>query len=173
VNDLRAIPDRLLKAYLYAVVVWVIGLALLFAAGFLPYALWLSYPLALWFAILTIGWWIRATPPELPEPLRPDEVTAGTRTIGRIVALAGLLPGAVFLADDPLSAASWSTVGGVLILGFAGVALADRAPSQLGRPGQIAVLGACLAVLPLTAASALSVAWFIGLFDKALALVPT
>lgn len=172
-NDLRAVPDPLLKAYLYAIAAWAIALALLFAAGMLPYALLLCFPLAVWLIGLTAWWWVQQTSPTHPDPLDAGEVAAGSRTIGRILALSSLLPGAVFLADDPLARSAWSVVGGVALVAAIGVVLADRVAPRVGRPGQIAVLAACAAALPLNTTGSLSLAWFIGLFDKALSLVPT
>jgi hypothetical protein len=173
VNDLRAVPDPLLKAYLYAVALWAIALALLFAAGLLPYALLFCFPLALWLIGLTGWWWVRHASPSHPDPLAPDEVAAGSRTIGRILALSSLLPGAVFLADDPLAPSAWSAVGGVAVIAAVAFVLADRVAPRVGRSGLVAVLGACGAALPINTTGSLSLAWFIGLFDTALALVPT
>ena len=172
-DDLRAVPDPLLKAYLYAIAGWAIALALLFAAGLLPWALLLCFPLALWLAGLTGWWWLTATQPTAPDPLEDAEVAAGARTIGRMLALSGLLPGAVFLADDPLAASSWSAVGGVALVSALGFLLADRLAPRVGRAGRVAILGACAAILPINASGSLSLAWFIGLFDRALQLVPT
>lgn len=172
-DDLRAVPDPLLKAYLYPIAAWAIALALLFAAGFLPWALLLCFPLALWLGGLTAWWWMTAAQPTAPDPLDDAEVAAGTRTIGRIVALSGLLPGAVFLADDPLATSSWSAVGGVALVAAIGFVVADRIAPRVGRTGRIALLGVCAAILPINASGSLSLAWFIGLFDRALQLVPT
>lgn len=171
-NDLRALPDRVLKAYLYALAVWAIALALLFPADQVPIALSLCYPLAIYLGVLTVWWWVRYTSPARRVPLAHPEVQAGTRSVGRILAASGLLPGSVFLIEDPLTASSWSALGGAAILSGAGFILASRVTTLANRLGLMALLAATWLVLPISATGSLSIAWFAGWFDRALEIVP-
>lgn len=171
-NDLRALPDKVLKAYLYALAAWAVALALLFPADQVPIALSLCYPLAIYLGVLTVWWWFRYTPPERGEPLKHGEVAAATRSIGRIMAASGLLPGSVFLVEDPLASSSWSALGGAAVLSLAGFLLADRVTRYANRVGLIAILATTWLVLPISATGSLSIAWFAGWFDKALEIVP-
>jgi hypothetical protein len=91
---------------------------------------------------------------------------SGVRSIARILAAVGLLPGIVFLADDPLAPEAWGTFAGVAALTGVGWLLANFGHRLRAPAARLAVLVLCGLVLPLNATGSVSVAFFRGWFDR-------
>ena len=164
-NDLRSLPDRVLRLYLGSLGVWGAGLVGLFVAGHTPLALTLCYPLALWLGGLTTWWGLGALRKLRAGELAYPEVDAAVVSIGRILAGGSAIPAIVFLAEDPLQARSWGTclsiaiVSGIAWAGVHGlVRLSNRYSNGLA-------LAAAWAALPVNATGALSVGFWFGWFD--------
>jgi hypothetical protein len=163
-SDLRSLPDGTLKAYLYALGAWALGLAVLYPMDLLPWSLTLCFPLAAWFGALTAVWWVRTRRARDRAALTEPEVSSGVRSVARILALAGLLPGVVFLARDPFAAASWGTLAGIGLLCGLGWLVANLGPRLRVDAARIGVMTACWAVLPVNATGSVSWAVFKGWF---------
>lgn len=165
-TDLRSLPDNTLKLYLYAVGTWGIVLAGLYAFGQMAWALTLCFPLALYLDGLTAWWWrssrVRVEAGELSE----DELGSGVRSIARILAAVGLLPGIVFLAQDPFLPETWGTFLGVAALSGIGWLIANYGPRLQAQTARVLVLVLCGLVLPLNATGSVSVAILRGWFDR-------
>lgn len=164
-TDHRALPDLVLNLYLYPVGAWVIGFAGLFFADHAAYAIPLLYPLALWQIGLSM-WWGQGLLRRLDTgDLSLGEAHAGVRSVGQLLAWSALSPAIVFLTNDPLSPAAWSTTLGAVLVSigtYAGVLLLTRLASRWTHGAAIAI--ACFA-LPLNAIGAVTVASMLGLFD--------
>ena len=52
-DELRAVPDRYFNGLAWPLGAWAIGLLFLFAVQRTPFALWLCYPLTIWYGGLT------------------------------------------------------------------------------------------------------------------------
>ncbi|MFK7927024.1 MAG: hypothetical protein AB8H79_02460 [Myxococcota bacterium] len=165
-SDLRSLPDGILKAYLYALGAWGLAAAAAYPLDRLGLALTLCYPLALWFAGLT-GWWVvRVFRQHRAGELESAEVSAGVRSIGRILAGAGMIPAIVFLARDPLAVSSWGTLVSVGALTGIGWFIANVGPRLQASVARLGILVTCWLILPINATGTLSYAWFIGWFDR-------
>ena len=161
VNDLDAVPDRVFNGYLWPLGAWGVCLLFLFGAQRTPFALWLCFPLAVWYLGLTIWWGIRAARRHERHDLNGESLRAGVQSIGRFLAGASITPAMVFMAMDPLSPSAWGTAAGVGIVGaIAWIAVATL-PKLDRRPTHWIALGIAWAALPLNATGALSLAtWF-------------
>lgn len=164
--DVRSVPDRVLKAYLYPLGGWGIGLLFLFAAGETVWAITLCYPLALWYGGLT-AWWAMDTRRRRDiEGLRPEEIDAGVRSVGRILAGSAMAPAIVFMTLDPLSPSTWGTVGSIALVTAIAWGLANALPKLKRRVSHTAAIVVAWAALPLNATGALSLAFWLGLLDE-------
>ena len=100
------------------------------------------------------------------------EAHAGVRSVGNILAASSLAPAIVFLANDPLAPAAWSTTFGTAIvagLTAGAVSLLTRIGSQWTHGAAIAI--ACMA-MPLKATGAVTVAAMVGLYDVVVDTAP-
>lgn len=165
-SDLRSLPDGTLKAYLYALGAWAIAAAISYPLDRMGLALTLCFPLAFWFCGLTVWWWLRTRGRVDRDGLDDVEVAAGVKSVGRIMAGAGMVPAIVFLANDPLAADAWGTLAGVAVLTAIGWFIANVGPRLKASVARIGVLVACWLVLPINATGTISVAWFMGWFDR-------
>lgn len=164
-TDHRALPDLVLNMYLYPVGAWVILFACLFFANQAAWAIPLLYPLALWQIGLSIYWGRTLLRRLDTGDLSTAEAHAGVRSVGQLLAWSALSPAIVFLTDDPLAPAAWSTTLGAVLVSigvYAAVLLLTRLASRWTHGAAIAI--ACFA-LPLNATGAVTVASMLGLFD--------
>lgn len=164
-SDLRSLPDAFLKAYLYAIGGWGLALAILYPFDHLQWALTLCFPLALWQAVVTGWWWVRVRG-SADLALQPVEVSSGVRSVARILAASGLLPGIVYLAQDPLQPEAWGPLVGVGALVGVGWLAANLGPRISADPARIGILVATGLVLPLGATGTITWAWARGWFDR-------
>jgi hypothetical protein len=165
-TDIRSLPDAFLNAYLFPVGAWGVAYAGLFLCGYDAWAIPLLYPLALWQISLTTYWVLRTIRAVRAEQLTPPEVGAGVRSIGGIAAADALLPGVVFLVNDPLSSNAHGTALGVAAVAGVAYLLVRVSPRFSNNYLYAAVLAfACLA-LPINATGAVTVAKMAGWFDK-------
>jgi hypothetical protein len=164
-TDHRALPDVVLNLYLYPVGAWVILFGCLFFANYAAYAIPLLYPLALWQIGLSI-WWGSSLLRRLDSgDLTTAEAHAGVRSVGQLLAWSALSPAIVFLTNDPLAPAAWSTTLGAVLVSigaYVGVIVLTRMASRWTHGVAIAI--ACFA-LPLNATGAVTMASMLGLFD--------
>ena len=145
---------------------WGVALAGLYAAGQLAWALTLCFPLALFLDGLTVWWW-RGTRVGVHEGrLTEEESASGVKSVARILAAVGLLPGIVFLANDPLVPESWGTFAGIAVLSAVGWLVANFGSRLRATTARLGVLVVCGLVLPLNATGSVSVAFFRGWFDR-------
>ena len=165
-TDLRSLPDSVLKLYLYAVGGWGVVLAILYMVGLLQWALTLCVPLALYLDGLTVWWWRQSGVRLRAGELEEEELSSGVKSIARILAAVGLLPGIVFLAKDPLLPETWGTFIGIAVLSAVGWLLANYGSRLRANAARLAVLVFCGLVLPLNATGSVSVAFFRGWFDR-------
>jgi len=157
-----------MNLYLYPVAAWGIGLILLYVTDHTALALPLCFPLAIWNAGLSIVWGRDLIRRYDANRLSQPEVLAGVRSVGSMLAAVSMIPGIVFLVNDPIAMSSWSTFFGIII--FAGLARlgVELLVKVAHRYASIfALTVACLA-LPLNTTGAVSVGAMVGLFDKAL-----
>jgi hypothetical protein len=172
-SDVRSVPDRVLKAYLWPLGGWGVGLLFLFAFGKTLWAITLCYPLAVWFGLLTLWWGVRTQSRLRAGELTRPEVGAGVRSIARILAGAALTPAIVFLALDPLSPGAWGTCASVgIVAGLAWLG-ANALPRVSHRLSYTAALFLAWLALPLNATGSLSIAFWTGLFEEVRSVVPT
>ena len=164
-NDLRSLPDRVLRLYTLPVAVW--GLAIMGLWWFERAGIALSacYGLALWFIGLT-AWWGRSVLARFDaDELAIEEVEAGARSVARIVAPAGLLPGFVFLATDPFSVEAWGTVTSTVLVTWMAWFGSQRLIGRRHRMAGIAGLTVALAALPINTTGAVSMSFWLGWFE--------
>jgi hypothetical protein len=164
-NDLRSISDVILKIYLYSIGAWGIGLAILYAFGELGMALTLCFFLSLWLGLLTAWWWFGTSKKQRDGELKRSEVGAGVTSIGRILAFGGMIPGIIFLANDPFAGASWGALAGVTAVTAAGWGVANLGPKLKAPFVHVTVLALTWSVLPLNATGTVTAAWLLGLFN--------
>lgn len=148
--------------------IWGLSLVLLYVANLTALALPLCIPLAIWNAGLSLVWGRDLIKRYDAERLSEAEVLAGVRSVGSLLAGVSMIPGIVFLVNDPIAMSSWSTFFGIIIVaGLArlGVDLMSRIAHRYASIFALTV--ACLA-LPLNTTGAASVAAMVGLYDKAL-----
>lgn len=164
-NDLRSVPDSVLQAYLYAVLAWLALMAVLFPLGQLPWVLTLCLPLSMWFTALTAwwGWWLWGE--VQVGTLSIDEAGCGVRSVGRILALSGLLPAIVFIVDDPFFETSWAPTAAAAALSGVGWLAAQLATRLRGAFWWTGLLVLISLVLPVNATGAVSLAWWLGWFS--------
>lgn len=161
--ELRAVSDTYFHGYMWPLAAWTIGVVVLFVAGWVPFALWLCYPLAAWYGVLTAVWWIRMQGRRASDDLTPDDGFAGARNIGRFLAAASLIPALVFLAIDPLSRTTLSTCAGVAAVAGIAWLVANFLPKLRRRPATVAALLVAWLALPLNATGAVTLAGALGL----------
>jgi hypothetical protein len=172
ISDHRALPDRTLNLYLYPVGLWAAVLLVLFVTGYIAYAIPLCYVVALWQIGLSAIWGRGLLSRLKSGELTNAEAHAGVRSVGNILAASSLAPAIVFLANDPLAPAAWSTTIGTAIvaaLATGAIALLTRIGSRWTHGAAIAI--ACLA-MPLNATGAVTVAAMVGLYDVVVDTAP-
>jgi hypothetical protein len=166
--DLRSLPTRTMNLYLYPMAIWGLSLLVLYVSNRTAWALPLCIPLAIWNAGLSVVWGRDLIRRYDTGKLSQPEVLAGVRSVGSLLAGASMVPGIVFLVNDPIAMSSWSTFFGILIVaGLArlGVDMMSRIPHRYASIFALAI--ACLA-LPLNTTGAASVAAMVGWYDQAL-----
>jgi hypothetical protein len=157
-----------MNLYLYPIAIWVIALILLYVAEKTPWALLLCFPLAIWNAGLSIYWGRFVTRRFDNHDITQGETLAGVQSVGNLLAGASLMPGIVFLIDDPIAMSSWSTFFGICIIaGAARVGVTIMTKINHRYASYLALTVACLA-LPVNTTGAASVAAFVGFFDQAI-----
>jgi hypothetical protein len=170
VSDVRSLPDVTLKAYLYSLGAWGLVLLPCYITDRVGLALSLCYPLALWLGALTVWWWSRTWRRQSAGALETYEVASGVRSVGRILAGGAIIPGIIFLANDPLQVSAWGTFAGIAAISGAAFGIATLSDRYVrNRVVQTAVLGITWIVLPANATGAVSVAtmwgWFSAISD--------
>jgi hypothetical protein len=173
----RAVPAKVVDYYTWPIMLWAAGLLFLFGADMaelhfpsggkigIELGLWLCYPLAIWNGAVSAWWAWRATQRRAAGEITAEEGTAGVKYIGHLLAQTAAAPAIIFLASEPLLASSWATCASIAITSgaaYGGVSALVRLPSRTARAMAL-VLG-CLA-LPINATGAVSLAWWMGLFD--------
>ena len=165
-TDVRSVPDRLLDALLYPVAGWGVLYGVLYFLGRDAFAIPLLFPLALWQAALTIGWGLAMVRQVRRGALAPDEVHAGARSIGGIVASDALLPAVVFLVADPLSPTAHGTAIGIGVVSGLAYALVVLGGRIGNRYLDVAVLTVACLALPINTTGAVTMASMAGWFDQ-------
>jgi len=156
-SDVRSLPDRVLKAYLWPLGAWGVGLLFLFAFGETFWAITLCYPLAVWFGVLTLWWGARTRSRLRAGELTRPEVDAGVRSIARL----------------PLSPGAWGTCASVgIVAGLAWLG-ANSLPRLSHRLSHTLALVVAWLALPLNATGSLSLAFWLGLFEEVRSVVPS
>ena len=166
--DLRSLPTRTMNLYLYPMAGWALLLFGLFVLDQTPWALFLCFPLAVWNAGLSITWGRFVTKQYNEGLISQVETRAGVQSVGGMLSAASMMPGIVFLIDDPLAMSSWSTFFGIMIVAAIarfGVDMMVKVPHRFASYFSLTV--ACLA-LPINTTGAASVAATVGLFDRAI-----
>lgn len=172
VSDHRALPDRTLNLYLYPLGLWAAVLLVLFVTKYTAYAIPLLFVVAFWQIGLSAVWGQRLLSRLRKGELTDAEAHAGVRSVGNILAASSLAPAIVFLANDPLAPAAWSTTAGVAVvagLAAGAVNLLLRIGSRWTHAAAIAI--ACMA-MPLNATGAVTVAAMVGLYDVVVDTAP-
>jgi len=172
-SDVRSVPDRVLKAYLWPLGGWGVGLLFLFAFGKTLWAITLCYPLAVWFGLLTLWWGARTGARHHSGDLTRAEVDAGVRSIARLLAGAALTPAIVFMALDPLPPSTWGTVASVGIVSGLAWLGANALPRLSHRLSYTLALLVAWIALPINATGSLSLAFWLGLFEQVRSVAPT
>ena len=165
-QDLRSVPDRVLKFYLYSVGVWAVCLLAFFVMDKIGLALSFCFPLSIWLALLTIWWRTTAHRKLVKGELTPIEVKAGVETVGRILAMTGVIPGIIFLANDPLIPQAWGTFIGVGLTSGAAWQLVQLSTKLKSGKMDPVILLCAWAILPLNATGAVSLGAFLGWFGQ-------
>jgi len=176
----RVVSLRVLNFYTYPVGVWAIGLFFLYGAELvglettsgvpieMEFGIALCYPLALWNAVLSLWWAVSSQRKLSLGKVSQFEVNAGVRLIGHLLTSISGSPAIIFLAADPLHQAAWATCASVAIMGglaFVAVSALTRIPGKI--TDTLALTVAC-AALPINATGAVSLGWWLGLFDPLL-----
>lgn len=165
-DDLRSLPDGTLELFLYGIGAWGIVLLLLYIAELTALALPLAYVVFVWQALLT-GWWGLGLSRRFDAgELGAGEARAGVASVARILAASSLLPAVVFLAEDPLSASSWTAAAGTFaVAGLVWVSIWFLARVE-NRLAHFLLLAMANLALPVNATGAVSIAVASGFFDR-------
>ena len=164
-TDVRSVPDRLLDALLYPVAGWGVLYGALYFLGRDAFAIPLLFPLALWQSALAIGWGLVMVRQVRRGALAIDEVHAGARSIGGIVASDALLPAVVFLVADPLSPTAHGTAIGIGVVSGLAYGLVVLGGRIGNRYLDVAVLTVACLALPINTTGAVTMASMAGWFD--------
>ena len=165
-NDLRSVSDRVLKLYLYSLGAWAICLLALFTMDRIGLALSFCFPLSIWLGALTVYWWLSTRRKFKAKQLELLEVKAGVQTVGRILAGGGIIPGIIFLANDPLIPTAWGTFLGIAATSGAAWQLVHLS-IRLERARLDPVILLCAwAILPINATGAVSLGALLGWFEQ-------
>ena len=171
-TDVRSVPLRIFNLYLYSLGGWAIALLGLYVLGRVGVALTLCFPLSIWLAGLTVYWWRWCRRSYGEGELERLEVDAGVRTVGRILASGGLIPGIIYLSYDPLSPAGWGAFLGIVVLwSVVYVAVSRTSRVSNGAVHTLALFAAWI-LLPLNATGTVTLASIWGVFDSVLHLAP-
>jgi len=165
-NDLRSVPDRILKLYLYSLGAWAMALLGFFFVGNIGVALSLCFPLSLYLGVVTLWWWTRTQIRFKKKDLIVGEVTAGVQTVGRILAGGSMLPGIIFLSNDPLEPANWGTFAGIAALAAIAWFLVHLASRFNSITINIIVLVCSWIALPINATGAVSVQLYLAWLEN-------
>ena len=166
IDDLRSVPDRVLQLYLWSVGAWAICLLAFFVTDRIGVALTLCLPLSVWLGILTVWWWTKTRLRLRKNDLNILEVNAGVQTVGRILSASGMIPGIIFLANDPLIPAAWGTFLGISATSAVAWYLVNLTARLKSATLDTIVLICAGAVLPLNATGAVSLGAFLGWFEQ-------
>jgi len=172
-SDQRSLPTPVLNLYLYALMAWGFGILGLFFTDYLVYGIPACYLLWLWQAGVTLYWGRFVIKQVNQGLLKRDEVDAGAKSVGKILASSALLPAILFLGLKPLDPVVISAcVGSVIVSGLAW-AFVNALGRFSNRYAHIAALTlACLA-LPINTSGAVTVGTFIGIWDAMVDSAPT
>ena len=165
-SDLRSVSDRMLKLYLYSLGAWAICLLALFTMDRIGVALSFCFPLSIWLGALTVFWWVTTRRKQKARELELIEVKAGVQTIGRILAGGGVIPGMIFLANDPLIPAAWGTLVGAAITSGAAWQLVHLSIRIKRARFDPIILIIAWAILPINATGAVSLGALLGWFEQ-------
>ncbi len=172
-SDHRSLPNRVLNLYLYSLMVWGVGLLALYFSGYIAYGIPACYLLWFWQAGVTLYWGRFVMSQFDAGDLEREEVDAGAKSVGKILAGSALLPAILFLGVDPLDPIVISTVVGSTVV----AALAWAAVNALGRfsnrYAHIIALTLALLALPINTSGAVTVATIVGVWDAVVDVAPT
>lgn len=167
-NDLRSLPDQTLQLFLYGIGAWGLAMLLLYSIQATALAIPLLFVVFIWQALLT-GWWGTDLMKRFDNNgLTEGEARAGVASVARILTSSSLLPAIVFLAEDPLAAASWTAATGTVIVAGVVWVVSSIAARIQNRFAHIAALALASLALPINATGAVSIAVTAGFFDKIL-----
>ncbi len=160
----RAVSDRVFNGYLWPLAAWAIGQLFLYAGGQTPFGLWLLFPLAAWYGVLSFGWGLSTHRRVRAQELNHTDVRDGVGSIGRFMAAASLSPALVFMVMDPLSPSTWGTCAGVGVVAGIAWGAANTLPALERRSTHWIAVFVAWGALPLNASGALSLASWLGWF---------
>jgi len=166
VSRRHPVSKRVLDCYLYPIGGWGLALVGLYFADRAALALALCFPLALWMGAVTAVWAVRTSQRLERGEVDRDLLAKSVLSIGHLMAGAAVTPGIVFLAADPLAPGSWGTTAGVVLVSavaYHGTTLLTRASN---RYAYAVALALAWVALPLNATGSVSVAGWLGWFDR-------
>lgn len=165
-SDLRSVSDRMLKLYLYSLGAWAICLLAVFTMDRIGLALSFCFPLSIWLGALTVFWWLTTRRKQKANQLELLEVKAGVRTVGRILAGGAVIPGIIFLANDPFIPAAWGTFLGIAATSGVAWQLVHLSLRLEGLRLDPIILLCSWAVLPINATGAVSLGAVLGWYEQ-------
>jgi len=173
VSDRRSLPMHVLNLYLYALMVWGFGLLGLYFSGYIKYGIPACYLLWIWQAGVTVYWGRFVIKAFDGEQITREEVDAGVKSVGKILAGSALLPAILFMGHDPLDPLVISTCIGALIVSGLTWGLINAVGRFSNRYAHIAALTVACLALPINTSGTVTVATVVGVWDAVVEVAPT
>ncbi len=160
-----AVDEYVSRLFVWPVAAWGVGLLFLWATGNMEYGISLCYPLAMWWIGVSI-WFSRKNKDAIEAgTLRREDADEGVEWIGHTLVFTAGAPAIIFLADNPLHRAAYMTTAGVVIT----CAICYFAVSFLSKRSMTGAHTTALVIaslaMPINATGALSLGWYLGVFD--------